>query len=186
VLTRSARIVDVDPVSGRALLLGDGAGRGHGTNRSRLGGLPDTPRRIDHRTEGCLTCWAREPSRPRGRASPGFRGPAARIPRRAAGPPLVSDSHESPDQFGLRVGPRTGPPAPSPFPLPPVHLDQDGRRDPAPRMPCPGFRCATSCRAGAEAGIAGVRVDAWLRCLRLGPVAPCPRSAEGVGVEVSR
>ena len=61
--------------------------RHHGTTPSRLGRLPNTPRRIDRRTEACLTCWSREPSRPRGGAIPGFRGPAARIPRRAAGPP---------------------------------------------------------------------------------------------------
>ncbi len=64
-----------------------------GSARSEAGvmGSPrwalDTPRRIDRRTEACLTCWSREPSRRRGGASPGFRGPAAHIPRRAAGPP---------------------------------------------------------------------------------------------------
>ena len=63
---------------------------------SRLGGPTDTPRRIDRRTEACLTCWSREPSRPRGGASPGFRGPAAHIPRRAAGPQPPAGRHSTP------------------------------------------------------------------------------------------
>ena len=63
-----------------------GQGDRHGTSGRHLGGLLHTPPRIDRRTEASLTCWLREPSRPRGRACPGFRGPAVRTPRRAAGP----------------------------------------------------------------------------------------------------
>ena len=56
------------------------------THPRRLGGPTHTPPPIDRRTEACLTCWSREPSRPRGWPARDNRGPAARIPRHAAGP----------------------------------------------------------------------------------------------------